>query len=96
MCKVGSFSTHVKVLNYLCLCSCGYHQASVAGSGAGPLDEPNDPVLNKRIANGEFLNTPSPPSCKVFIANVSIQVYIYATVMTLYHVYSNTIRILPM
>ena len=65
----------------------------MAGSGPGPLDEPNDPVLNKRIANGEFLNSPSPSSCKLFIANVSVEVDIYATVMDLYHVYSNTISL---
>ena len=55
-------------LAVLCLHSRDYHQASVAGAG---IDDPDDPVLKRRIANGEFLNTPSPPSCKVFIANVS-------------------------
>ena len=56
------------ILAVLCLHSRDYHQASVAGAG---IDDPDDPVLKRRIANGEFLNTPSPPSCKVFIANVS-------------------------
>ena len=91
MCEVDPFLHSRKGTNYFYLPSRGYHQASVAGAGAGPLNEPTDPVLNKRIANGEFLNTPSPPSCKVFIANVSVEVYMYATVMTLYHVYSSTI-----
>ncbi len=61
----------------------------MAGAGAGPLSDPIDPALNKRIASGEFLSTPSPPNCKVFIANVSVDVLcVYAAVTTLYHVYS--------
>ena len=39
------------------------------GAGAGLFDE--NPALNKKIANGDFLGRPSPPNCKVFVTNVS-------------------------
>ena len=46
-------------------------QASVGGGGAGAGLFDENPALNKKIANGDFLGRPSPPKCKVFVTNVS-------------------------
>ena len=53
----------------LSVCCLHSREYQARPAGGGPLDDFDD--VNKRVASGEFFSTPSPPSCKVFVTNVS-------------------------